>query len=386
MLASTPDLLRLVAVPVLAWAAYRDLRTRRVPNAAWYPLAALGIALLAWETASGHPPAFADRLTLLRTALSVGLVVPLAYWFWRLGGFGGADAKAFMTIALLFPTFPVYFLPTVALPVVESTLGVFSLTVLTNTVLVGVAYPLALAARNAATGHVGTAMFLARRVSVDRIERTHGRLFESRSGFDRSGLDLDALRMYLRWRGVTLADLRADPDRYRDPDSIDTTYAPTDGAVATDGRSTDPSDGSDAAGEPTPGEPVGGDGREGPTADGTGVGADGTGGADTTPATDATADPDVTGDVDPDPGPGPEDWADDADPWGAAAFLESIPTDAYGTRPATLREGLETLVRRESVWVSPGIPFIVPTFVGLLAALTYGDLLVGALVLLGVGG
>jgi preflagellin peptidase FlaK len=31
------------------------------------------------------------------------------------------------------------------------------------------------------------------------------------------------------------------------------------------------------------------------------------------------------------------------------------------------------------VWVSPGLPFVVPMFVGLLLALTYGDLLFGLL-------
>ena len=30
---------------------------------------------------------------------------------------------------------------------------------------------------------------------------------------------------------------------------------------------------------------------------------------------------------------------------------------------------------RESVWITPGVPFIVPMFVGLLVALTFGDLL-----------
>jgi preflagellin peptidase FlaK len=359
-LGSTPDLLRLVAVPVLAWAAYRDLRTRRVPNVAWYPLALLGIGLLAYETVTSRPFDAADRVGLLRTALSLGLVVPLAYWFWRLGGFGGADAKAFMAIALLFPTFPVYFLPGRALPVVESTLGVFSLTVLTNTVLVGVTYPLALAVRNAFAGHVGPAMFLARRVPVDRIERTHGRLFESRDGIDRSGLDLDALRMYLRWRGVSLAALRADPETHRDPDSVGATYDPTDGAVGTDG---------------------------GQRPD------DRTGDTDTDTGADADADADSTDaghgpGSDADPVTEPAETASGAaveDPWAAGTFLASIRTDAYGTRPETLREGLEVLVDRDAVWVSPGIPFIVPTFLGLLLALTYGDLLVGLLVFLGGG-
>ena len=40
----------------------------------------------------------------------------------------------------------------------------------------------------------------------------------------------------------------------------------------------------------------------------------------------------------------------------------------------------------ESVWVSPGIPFIVPTFLGLLLALTVGDLLFLAMQVLGLVG
>lgn len=46
VLGSIPDLLRLVAVPVFGWAAYRDVKTRRVPNRTWTPLAALAVLLL----------------------------------------------------------------------------------------------------------------------------------------------------------------------------------------------------------------------------------------------------------------------------------------------------------------------------------------------------
>ena len=100
--ASGPDLLRLVAVPVLGWAALRDVRTRRVPNRAWLPLVVAGVVALAWDAvlvAGGRAwPLFA-----VRVGLSLGLVAPLGYLFWRLGGFGGADAKAVMTLALVFP-------------------------------------------------------------------------------------------------------------------------------------------------------------------------------------------------------------------------------------------------------------------------------------------
>ena len=92
MLASWPDLLRLLTLPAFAWVAYRDVRTRRVPNRTWYPLAALALLLLAWELGPvllSGPATLAGRRLLLGTALSVGIVVPLSYGFWLVGGFGG---------------------------------------------------------------------------------------------------------------------------------------------------------------------------------------------------------------------------------------------------------------------------------------------------------
>ncbi|MFB6120007.1 MAG: prepilin peptidase [Halobacteriaceae archaeon] len=312
--ASIPDLLRLFAVPVFAWAAVRDLRTRRVPNRAWLPLFALGVLLLAWEAwtvFTGPALPYRERLFAVRVGVSVGVVMSLAYLLWAARAFGGADAKAFMAVALLFPTYPTYHVAGTTLPLVETTLGVFSLTVLTNTVLAGLAYPFALAARNLAAGRVGWVAFVGVPVAWDDVPETHGRLLEAGDGggFTRGGLDLDALRMYLRWRDADLAALRSNPD-LRDPATLPAEPRdPTDGAVATDG------------------------------------------GHD--------------------------------DPWGAAAFLDSLDGDAYGTDPETLRAGLDLLVDREEVWVSPGIPFVVPTFLGLCVALTYGDL--SAVVLRAVG-
>ncbi|MFB6130072.1 MAG: prepilin peptidase [Salinigranum sp.] len=375
MFASTPDLLRLLAVPALGWAAWRDVRTRRVPNAVWYPLAALGVVLLVWE-ALGHvpPTALADRWYLVRVAVSLGFVVPLSYAFWRIGGFGGADAKAFMALAVLFPTFPAYYLPSRALPLVETTIGVFSMTLLTNTVIVGLAYPLALAARNALVGDFSPVMFLGRRVTVDSLSTAHGRLFETREGFTRRGLDLDALRMYLRWRGLDLDALCESPESFRDPGSIRETHDPTDGAVA-GGPLTD--------GGRSAGVGVGADVEES-AAVGADVEATAEVGADVEATAEVGADVEGSPDSGADVGRSPDPGADVEDPWGAAAFLDDIDGTAYGTTPETLREGLALVVEREEVWISPGIPFIVPMFVGLLLALTYGDLLFGALHALGL--
>ena len=332
MLAATTDLLRLIAVPALGWAAWRDVRTRRLPNRLWYPLLAVGLLTLAWD-ALGHLPVAGvdDRLFLVRVGISLLVVVPLAYGLWWIGGFGGADAKAMMTLAVLFPTYPVFYLASGAYPAVVTDVGVFSMTILTNAVLVGLAYPVYLGVRNGLRGDRAPVMFLGRRTEVSALPAEHGRLFETTEGFTRGGLDLDALRMYLRWRGTTLDALRAAPAAHRDPERVGETFEPTDGAVDA---------GVAAAERPTP--------------------AGSTGEGDTAPD------------------------ADHDDPWAAERFLDEIEGSAYGTTPETLRAGLRVVTTRDSVWISPGVPFIVPLFLGLCLALTYGDVLFGLLGALGV--
>jgi preflagellin peptidase FlaK len=331
VLVSVPDLLRLLTLPAFAWIALQDVRTRRVPNRTWYPLAGLGVVLLVWEGVAlfaGDAAGVSRQRFLVQVLLSLGFVIPLAYGFWLVGGFGGADAKAFFTVAVLFPTYPDLNLwelgvqgAVADLPIVVTTIGVFSLTVLSNTVIAGVAYPLLLAVRNAVSGYVSPGMFVARPVPADEAVDHYGSMLEfpdrpvtddlSPSGlrgyFSWRGLDLDALRMYLQWRGADLSTLRADPGRYRDPETLpDEPNPPGDGSMATDGG--EPADGS-------------------------------------------------------------------TDPWGARAFLEAVDHSAYGTNSDVLREGLDSLVEDDVVWISPGIPFLVPLFFGLVLSFTVGDVL-----------
>ncbi|ARS89839.1 A24 family peptidase [Natrarchaeobaculum aegyptiacum] len=326
--ASTPDLLRLIALPVFAWIAVLDIRTRRVSSDVWIPLALLGGVLLVWDgwLAQNAGGTVWTHEFLLPAAISVGFVVPIAYLFWWVGGFGGADAKALMVLALLFPTIPQYAVGGVTLPASPPPIGAFSFTILTNAVLVGILIPVALALRNALAGRVGLVSFVGWPINVDRIPTTHGRLLERTDGVSRGrgGLDLDALRMYLRWRGLTLEDVREAPDTYRNPATLpEEPNPPTDGAVTADVRHD------------------GGEALE----------------SNHTESEDADYD----------------------DPWGADAFLEDIDHTAYGTTPEELREGLEVLTTSERVWISPGTPFLVPVFAGMVVAFTYGDLLVGIL-------
>lgn len=304
---SALDVIRLLAVPILGWAAWKDYRVRRIPGWIWYPLYIAGIVLILIEGST--IPTSQRRLYLLRVAISLAFIGPLAWGFWYFGLFGAADRKAFIAIALLFPTFPSFQIAGLSLPVVETTLGVFSLTILTNGVILGIVYPNVTALQNAIRGQFSPVMFLARPISWESVLQTHGKLFETPEGFTLNGLDLDALRMYLRWRDLDLADIRERPDQLRDPSSLPKTpNPPTDGAVDTTVRS---------------------DGGY-------------------------------------------------SDPWGAAAFLDSVGS-AYGTTPTQLRDGLDLIVTEDEVWVSPGIPFLVPVFAGLVVSLLVGDILFMAL-------
>ncbi len=378
-IASGPDTLRLLAIPFFAYVAVLDIRTRRVPNRTWIPLAALAVLLLVWDilrVMTGDTDPVTRQNFYIQTLISIGLVIPLAYVFWLVGGFGGADAKAFFVVAVLFPAFPVYrlwewsvnggavagaldLLPGATyagtLPLVEPSFGVFSITVLSNTVVMGALYPVALAARNTTVGYVSPGMFVAKPVAWDRATEEYGTLLQMperslRESLSLSGLraylsfrgvDLDALRMYLRWRGLSLSALRENPDRFRNPASLPPDpNRPGDGAIPTDGRDDETA----------------------------------------TEETTATA----FGDAEP--------WAPEThlvangdDPWGAAAFLDDIEGSAYGTSAETLRESLDSLADDDVVWISPGIPFLVPLFVGLVLAFVYGDLLFAMFQALGIG-
>ena len=69
---------------------------------------------------------------------------------------------------------------------------------------------------------------------------------------------------------------------------------------------------------------------------------------------------------------------------GARRWSRAPSTRSEAEDSPPLRAGLAVVTDRESVWISPGIPFVVPMFLGLVAALTYGDLLVGVMGSLGV--
>ncbi|MFP4187828.1 MAG: prepilin peptidase [Halobacteriales archaeon] len=270
----------LAALPVFAYASYLDIRERRVPHRTWYPLVVVGALALVADLVLRDP-----GTVVLFAGASLALGAGFGYGFYYLGTFGGADRYALVVLGFLFPLYPSFPTPFGVLPIIVPELPLFVLSVLGNTVLVGIAYPAKLFFENAVRRHTANPvlMLLTRRVPTDRLHEQFGRVVGTdeevslrRSGVlgaDDEGIsDIDFVRDYVDWRDFdSLHEVRDTDDLRLD------------------------------------------------------------------------------------------------------AFVDETPWESDDIR----RDGdaLRDLASHDAVWISPGIPFIVPILVGLVAALTAGDLL-----------
>ena len=84
----------ILAVSMLGLASFFDFRKREVSDLVWIIFGALGTVLFIIE------PVLIDALITTGFAL---IVAPFAIFMWRIGFFGGADAFALITIAILAP-------------------------------------------------------------------------------------------------------------------------------------------------------------------------------------------------------------------------------------------------------------------------------------------
>lgn len=82
----------LIAIVILSIASYTDLKTRTAPNILWLIMGILGFILL-----------FFSPFDLLYIILVIIILVMLLAMFYCIESVGGADIKAMMALAILFP-------------------------------------------------------------------------------------------------------------------------------------------------------------------------------------------------------------------------------------------------------------------------------------------
>jgi preflagellin peptidase FlaK len=117
------------AMLFLLYASWSDYKTREVSNKVWLLFGPLAFALTTTELL------FYDTSNLLPYAICFGLTAGLAMILFYSGGFGGADAKALMCLALALPFYPTRLLAPIATEVSLISENLFPISVFTNSVL-----------------------------------------------------------------------------------------------------------------------------------------------------------------------------------------------------------------------------------------------------------
>ena len=120
----------ILCLSFLIYASWSDYKTREVSNKVWAILGPLALALTGFQflVYSSEP-----LQLIISYALSFAITAGLAIAIFYAGGFGGADAKALMCIALALPVYPKHLLPQPT----GFVSPLFPITIFTNSVLLG---------------------------------------------------------------------------------------------------------------------------------------------------------------------------------------------------------------------------------------------------------
>jgi len=120
-----------LSLAFLTYASWSDYKTREVTDRVWIVYAPIALLLSTAELLLYDPA----RLPLF--GLSFGVTVVIAFVLFYSGGFGGADSKALMCVALALPFFPAaLFMPILAAGASPLAQNIFPLTIFSNSVLV----------------------------------------------------------------------------------------------------------------------------------------------------------------------------------------------------------------------------------------------------------
>ena len=129
-----------VTAAILIYASWSDFKTREVTNRVWVIYAPIALALSLIEFLIYDP----SKLPLF--GVSVGLTIGLAFLLFYSGGFGGADSKALMCIAVALPFAPTVFTPFFGIS--PTSQFIFPLTIFSNGVLFAAASGIYMILRN----------------------------------------------------------------------------------------------------------------------------------------------------------------------------------------------------------------------------------------------
>mgnify|MGYP002760850119 CR=1 FL=1 len=222
-LTSSPqDFIRLLIIPVFIWLGWKDYQNRIVENKYWPPLLIAGALLFIWDVIVAANTGALD-LFVFTSVVNFGVILPSIYFAWRIGGIGGADVKAIAAITVCIPVIPTYYTKTIAYPI-ETGTSVFILALLTNMSIILMLSFVWYGIYNAYNGNISKYMFFTIKTPVKNIFNGYGKLcFQTDDETDdkmTGRIQVNVIEEYLEWRECTIEDIRTDPCRYREPETV----------------------------------------------------------------------------------------------------------------------------------------------------------------------
>lgn len=110
----------------LIYACFLDVKSRRVPNRVWKAMLIVAFPIAAYEIYL----ALENPVLLTFAILGTTFMLFFSYLLYAINAYGGADAKALMVLALIFPFYP----KIGDFPLLNQGLGIFAFSVLSNSV------------------------------------------------------------------------------------------------------------------------------------------------------------------------------------------------------------------------------------------------------------
>ncbi len=127
----------LITLAIFIKASIHDLREREVPDELWVLMVILGVILDIAQY-------FIKPYNILIAILQFVIIFALANFMFYVAGFGGADAKALIALSVMFPVYPKIGM----FPLLNTGIGIFAFSVLSNSVIVAPVLALMMFVRN----------------------------------------------------------------------------------------------------------------------------------------------------------------------------------------------------------------------------------------------
>ncbi len=167
----------LFCAPFLLYACYSDIKKRSVTNDVWLIMLAGSIFFILYDV-SNYGISY-----LLTLFISAGFIFIIVYIPFKIGAFGGADAKSLIVLSIILPAYPGFQAFGYALPLNKPLVDLFALSVFGNAALLTIIVPIGLAVFNLTKmgWHIDNPLyiFMGYKTKISELANKHIRLVQA---------------------------------------------------------------------------------------------------------------------------------------------------------------------------------------------------------------